>query len=38
LGETHLREAVELLTAKPTDTKTNTEQEIAQAQRGLKTA
>jgi integrase len=38
LGETHLREAVERLTEKPTDTRTSTEQSRTPAQRGLRTA
>jgi hypothetical protein len=38
LGETHLREAVERLTKKPTDTRTSTEQTSTSAQRVLKTA
>jgi len=38
LGETHLREAVERLTEKPTDTRTSTEQTSTSAQRDLKTA
>jgi hypothetical protein len=38
LAETHLREAVERLTAKPTDTKTGTEQISMLPQQGAKTA
>jgi integrase len=38
LGETHLREAVERLTEKPTDTRTSTEQTSNATQRALKRA
>jgi integrase len=38
LGETHLREAVERLTEKPTDTRTSAEQTSTSVQRDLKTA
>jgi integrase len=38
LSETHLREAVERLTEKPTDTRTSTEQTGTSAHRNLKTA